>query len=37
MFTKGSPEDWGWKLHDGRYIPLAVDDVIAPDEIHNIV
>ena len=31
------PEDWGWKVSYGRYIPVATDIAVAPDDVLKIV
>jgi len=31
------PQEWGWRLCDGRYNPVTTDAIVAPDEILNIV
>jgi len=31
-----SPLEWGWKLHNGSYIPIATDLAIAPPEILKV-
>ena len=31
------PEDWGWQLKEGRYIPVATDIAAAPDDMLTII
>lgn len=35
--TELDPEDWGWKLDGGRYVPLATDLAAAPDDVLKAV
>ena len=37
MSTDMKPEEWGWRIVDDRYIPVATDLPAAPDEILNVV
>ena len=32
-----NPEDWGWKLEDGTFVPIMTDESPAPDELLNII
>jgi hypothetical protein len=32
-----TPDDWGWSLHKGEYIPIASDTDIAPADILKVV
>jgi len=34
--TDVNPRDWGWKEHDGKFIPIATDIDIAPAEITKV-
>ena len=35
--TDMDPQEWGWRLHEGRYIPIANDKNIAPPDIMKVV
>jgi hypothetical protein len=37
MTAKLNPVEWGWKLHEDKFIPVALDSAIAPDDILNVV
>lgn len=37
MAVEMKPEDWGWKITDGRYVPITTDIDAAPDDLLNIV
>jgi len=37
MSTSAVPTDWGWKLHDGHFVPIATVIPVAPDNIRNAV
>jgi len=37
MTTDLKPEDWGWKIMDGRYEPILTDLAAAPDDILSVV
>ena len=37
MSCKADPEQWGWKLSDDTYIPIATDIEAAPSDILNFV
>ena len=37
LTTKGlKPTEWGWTLHEGKYIPFATDIDIAPPDILKV-
>jgi len=31
-----SPQEWGWKLHEGKFIPIATDIDVAPADILKV-
>ena len=34
--TDINPEDWGWKIHEGKFIPIANDMEVAPEDILKV-
>ena len=37
MLTSAVPTDWGWKLLNGKFVPITTDKEIAPENILNVV
>ena len=37
MATDIQPTEWGWKLSNGRYVPILTAIEPAPNEILNVV
>lgn len=31
-----NPTEWGWRLHDGKYIPVATDLAIGPHDLFKV-
>jgi len=32
-----TPTDWGWKMDDGVYVPIATDIAVAPDDMLTVI
>lgn len=37
MLREINPVEWGWKLNENRYVPIATDNPAAPHELLNVV
>jgi len=37
MSTSLKKEDWGWKLFEGRYLPVQTDIAAAPEDLLKVV
>jgi hypothetical protein len=32
-----NPTEWGWKVHDSAYVPIATDLKAAPEDVLNVI